>query len=79
MDEEASPEQIHLAGEMIEDLVRSMAAEDLPPLAVASALLGGALSVLSAHMPDEAILRILENAMDGVRSGALRDAGETRQ
>jgi Na+/H+-dicarboxylate symporter len=79
MDEEASPEQIHRAGQMIEDLVRSMAEEDLPPLAVASALLGGALSVLSAHMQDEAILRILENAMDGVRSGALRDAGETRQ
>ena len=40
---------------------------------MASALLGGALSLLTQHMPDEGIVRVLENAKSSVLSGELRE------
>jgi hypothetical protein len=41
-------------------------------VAMASALLGGALALLASSMSDEAIVHILENAIASVRSGELR-------
>ena len=41
-------------------------------LAIASALLGGALALLARRVADEAIVQILNNAIGGVRSGDLR-------
>ncbi len=54
-----------------------MASQNLGPLAIASALLGGSLALLARSMDDRAILRILENAAASVRAGELRgpDAG----
>ncbi len=79
MDEFATEEQIMQAGSMIDRLVKHMIEQKLPPIAVASALLGGALNVLSASLPDEAILRILRQAITSVESGELREVDETRQ
>ncbi|SIR09951.1 hypothetical protein SAMN05421828_11565 [Acidiphilium rubrum] len=79
MDDFATEEQIMQAGSMIDRLVKHMIEQKLPPIAVASALLGGALNVLSASLPDEAILRILHNAVESVESGELREIDETRQ
>jgi hypothetical protein len=79
MDEFATEEQIMQAGSMIDRMVKHMMEQKIPPIAVASALLGGALNVLSASLPDEAILRILHNAMESVESGELREIDETRQ
>lgn len=79
MDEFATEEQIMQAGSMIDRMVKHMMDQKIPPIAVASALLGGALNVLSASLPDEAILRILHNAMESVESGELREIDETRQ
>jgi len=79
MDEFATEEQIMQAGSMIDRMVKHMMEQKIPPIAVASALLGGALNVLSASLPDDAILRILHNAMESVESGELREIDETRQ
>lgn len=79
MDDYATEEQILQAGSMIDRVVRHMIEQKLPPIAVASALLGGALNVLSASLPDDAILRILHNAIDSVESGDLRDIDQPRQ
>ncbi len=79
MDEFATEEQIMQAGSMIDRLVKHMIEQKLPPIAVASALLGGALNVLSASLPDEAILRILRQAITSVESGELHEVDETRQ
>ena len=79
MDEVATKDQILQAGSMIDRVVKHMIEQKLPPIAVASALLGGALNVLSASLPDDAILRILHNAIDSVESGELRDIDEPRQ
>lgn len=79
MDDYASEDQILQAGQMIDRLVSEMMEKDLPSVAIASALLGGALTVLSASLPDEAILRILNNAAESVKSGALREIDERPQ
>lgn len=46
------------------------------PVAVASALLGGSLSLLGRTMEREAILRILDSAAQSVRSGELEQREE---
>ncbi|MCU4159462.1 hypothetical protein AiwAL_05000 [Acidiphilium sp. AL] len=79
MGDYATEEQILKAGSMIDRVVKHMIEQKLPPIAVASALLGGALNVLSASLPDDAILRILHNAIDSVESGELRDIDQPRQ
>lgn len=79
MDDYATEEQILKAGSMIDRVVKHMIEQKLPPIAVASALLGGALNVLSASLPDDAILRILHNAIDSVESGELREIDPPRQ
>jgi hypothetical protein len=49
-----------------------MSEQNVPPVAIASALLGGAVSLLARSVPDEAIVRVLENAIASVRAGELR-------
>ena len=51
---------------------RRLAGRNIAPLAIASALLGGSLTLLARSMDDRAILRILENAAASVRAGELR-------
>jgi len=79
MDEIATHEQVMRAGAIVDRLIEQMVNQELPAIAIASALLGGALNVLSANLPDEAILRILHSAIDSVESGDLRTAGEPPQ
>lgn len=79
MEDYASEEQILQAGQMIDRMIHHMVEQDIPQIAIASALLGGALNVLSASLPDEAILHILDNAIETVKSGVLREIEEPRQ
>ncbi|HQT61994.1 MAG: hypothetical protein B7Z59_05750 [Acidiphilium sp. 37-67-22] len=79
MQHQATEAQILEAGQVIDQLVHRMVEKEIPTIAIASALLGGALNLLGAELPDEAILRILDNAMQSVRSGALRELDEPRQ
>ncbi|ABQ31175.1 MULTISPECIES: hypothetical protein [Acidiphilium] len=79
MHQQATEAQILEAGQIIDQLVHHMVEKEIPTIAIASALLGGALNLLSASLPDEAILRILDNAMESVRSGALREIDEPKQ
>jgi hypothetical protein len=50
-----------------------MVGQNLSSLAIASALLGGSLALLSRSMSDEAIVGILNNAISSVQSGELHD------
>jgi hypothetical protein len=79
MQQQATEAQILEAGQIIDQLVHHMVEKEIPTIAIASALLGGALNLLSVSLPDEAILRILDNAMESVRSGALREIDEPKQ
>ena len=42
-------------------------------LSAASALLGGAIGLLSRQMGDEAIVQVLQNAIASIRAGELHD------
>jgi hypothetical protein len=71
-DDGAPPPELSLAGSVVDKAIEYMSGQNVPPVAIASAFLGGAVSLLARSMPDEAIVRVLENAIASVKSGALR-------
>ncbi len=66
------PADLSYAGAVIDKAIEYMVSQNIGSLAIASALLGGSLGLLARTMPDGAILRILENAMESVQAGELR-------
>jgi hypothetical protein len=73
----ALPGDLSHAGAVIDKAIEYMAAQEIGPMAIASALLGGALGLLARSMSDRAIVQILENAIASVQAGELRQpAGE---
>ena len=60
------------AGDGVDRAIHAMLERGLSPVSVASALLGGALCLMSRTMGDEAVLQLLHNAAAGVRAGDLR-------
>lgn len=66
------PGDLSYAGSVVDKAVEYMVGQNIGSLAIASALLGGALALLGRSMADEAIIRILDNAIASVRSGELR-------
>jgi hypothetical protein len=70
--ESAPPADLSHAGAVVDKAIEYMTGQDIGSLAIASALLGGALGLLARSLNDEAIIRILENALASVRSGELR-------
>jgi hypothetical protein len=71
-DPEPPPADLSLAGAVVDKAIEYMTGQNVSELAIASALLGGALALLSRGMADEAIVRILNNAILSVRNGELR-------
>jgi hypothetical protein len=71
MNEQPPPDLSH-AGAVVDKAIEYMLGQNLSPIAVASALLGGSLGLLARSMGDEAIIQVLENATQSVRSGELR-------
>ncbi len=61
-----------LAGSVVDKAIEHLVGKNVSPVAIASALLGGAMGVLSHTLPDDVILQILGNAMESVESGDLR-------
>ena len=71
MDQDPPPDLSH-AGAVVDKAIEYMLGQDLPPMVVASALLGGSLGLLARSMGDAAILQVLDRAAASVRSGELR-------
>ncbi len=67
--------ELNQAGSAVDMAIQKMLEKGLGPVAIASALLGGSLCLMSKTMGDEAVLQLLQNAMQGVQAGDLRDAG----
>ena len=65
------PPELSHAGTVVDRAIEYMIGKDLPPLAIASALLGGSLGVLARTMDQATMLRMLANAADSVRAGEL--------
>ena len=72
MEQEAPPPDLSHAGAVVDKAIEYMLSQNLAPIAVASALLGGSLGLLARSMGDDSILQVLESAMSSVRSGELR-------
>ena len=72
MSEHEPPADLSHAGAVVDKAIEYMLGQNLAPIAVASALLGGSIGLLARSMGDAAILQVLENATASVRSGEVR-------
>ncbi len=63
------------AGAGVDMAIQKMLEKGLSPIAIASAMLGGSLCLMSKTMGDDALLQLLNNAAAGVRAGDLREGG----
>ncbi|HET9147152.1 MAG TPA: hypothetical protein VFN77_03815 [Acetobacteraceae bacterium] len=79
MEHDISQRELMEAGDAVDNVIRTLGAKNLPPIAVASALLGGALNVLSRTLPDDAVVQILNHAIASVENGDLREADKQLQ
>jgi hypothetical protein len=71
LDESGPPADLSHAGAVVDKAIEYMTGQKIGDLAIASALLGGALGMLSRSLGDEAIVRVLDNAIASVRAGEL--------
>jgi hypothetical protein len=72
MSDEQPPKDLSHAGAVVDKAIEYMVGQNIGPLSIASALLGGAMALLARSVADEAIVQILNNAIVSVRSGDLR-------
>jgi hypothetical protein len=66
------PASLSLAGSVIDKAIEYMVGQNIDQISIASALLGGAMNLLSRSVSDETIIGILNNAIASVRAGELR-------
>ena len=66
------PADLSHAGAVVDKAIEYMMSQNIDGLSIASALLGGALAMLSRSVADEAIVAILNNAIASVRAGELQ-------
>jgi hypothetical protein len=60
------------AGSVVDKAIEHLIGKNIMPIAIASALLGGAMGILSRTLPDDVIVQILSNAIESVETGDLR-------
>jgi hypothetical protein len=68
--EGASPDLRH-AGAVVDQAIDYMTKQSIDPVAIASALLGGAMGMLTLHLSAEAVLAVLDQARESVASGEM--------
>lgn len=67
------PAELSHAGSVVDKAIEYMAGQHIGEVAIASALLGGALEMLGQEMDDAGIVKVLENAIHSVRAGELHE------
>ncbi|MBW4023161.1 MAG: hypothetical protein HIU92_08450 [Proteobacteria bacterium] len=68
--EGASPDLRH-AGAVVDQAIDYMTKQNIDPVAIASALLGGAMGMLTMHLTTDAVLAVLDQARASVESGEM--------
>ncbi len=72
-DRQEPPESdLNHAGQVVDKAIEYLMGKDVSQLAIASALLGGAIGLLTRALPDEVVVQILNNAIESVESGEMR-------
>jgi hypothetical protein len=69
---EGAPADLSYAGAVVDKAIEYMSGQNIAPMSIASALLGGALGMLTRALDDESIVRILSQAIGSVRAGEFR-------
>ncbi len=73
MQSQPAPERdLNQAGSIIDKAIEFMLDQKYSELAIASALLGGAMGMLCRALPDDVVVQILNNAIESVESGDMR-------
>ncbi len=72
LDEGGTPADLSHAGAVVDKAIEYMTSQSIGSLAIASALLGGAMGMLSRSLSDDAVINVLQNAIASVRAGELR-------
>lgn len=72
------PEDLARCAMVIESAIEHLLKENHPPLAIASALLGGSLGLLARSMDKDTILHILDSAAHSVRTGEIHATAQTQ-
>ena len=70
------PADLSHAGAVVDKAIEYMVSQNVGSLAIASALLGGALGLLSRSTTDDGVVQILNNAIASVRGGDMRRMSE---
>lgn len=68
-----APEDLSHAGSVVDKAIEYMMGQNIAPISVASALLGGALGLMARSMKDPAIANVLRSALASVESGELEE------
>jgi hypothetical protein len=68
-----APEDLSHAGSVVDKAIEYMIGQNIAPISVASALLGGALGLMARSMEDRAIANVLRSALASVESGELNE------
>jgi hypothetical protein len=68
-----APEDLSHAGSVVDKAIEYMVEQGIAPISVASALLGGALGMLSRSMDDRAVAQVLRSALASVEAGELAE------
>ena len=72
MTAEIPDRDLSLAGSIIDKAIEHMMGKNINSIAIASALLGGAMGMLTRALPDDVVVQILTNAIESVESGEMR-------
>ena len=74
-DDGAPPDLSH-AGAVVDKSIEYMIGQNISSISIASALLGGALGLLTRSLSDEAVVNILTNAIASVQAGEFHTPGD---
>jgi len=70
------PPELSHAGAVVDKAIEYMVDQRIGDLAIASALLGGALEMLARAMDEGGIVQVLQSAIESVRAGELHDPSD---
>lgn len=74
-DRQSPPErELSHAGSVVDKAIEYMLGQDLSELSIASALLGGAMGLLTRSLPDAVVVQILQNAIESIENGEMQSA-----
>jgi len=63
---------LSFAGSVVDKAIEHMMGKNVNSIAIASALLGGAMGMLTRALPDDVVVQILNNAIESIESGEMR-------